>query len=270
MTRATTWSIGTTLTLASALAACHPGRRHVLGHGETAAAIDAAPAVAVAPDAQEAPPPPADAAPPATLTFAPSPWPAGQTIRMWRRVRLADVPGSDPITSEYEVVLAVTASDDSATVAIGDDCNAVIGRGAARVTGDCAGNAADVGYKLDTAAQLLAVPQGTATVGDVAPGFARPIVSLFRLQDAGALVTARLARVDASGAVYAVHVELDGLLLRSGLHLTGVADGELTVDAQARTMAATLRAPRVTIDGYPQAGYPSPGSFEMAFTIGPR
>jgi hypothetical protein len=268
MTRVMTWPIG----IAIVLGACHPGRRHAVGATSSAAApTDAATVAATTPDAEApAPPPLADAAPPPTLTFAPTPWPVGQKVRMWRRVRLADVPGSDPITSEYELAFAVTAADDSATVAIGDDCEGVVGQGAARVTGDCGGNGADVGYKLDTAAQLLSVARGTVTVGDTAPGFARPLISLFRLQDAGATITSRLERVDAHGAVYAVHVELDGLLLRSGLHLTGSADGELTVDPQARTMTATLRAPQVTIEGYPQAGYPSSGSLELSFSVAPQ
>jgi hypothetical protein len=251
--------------LAAALGACH--HRGAAKPTRTAAAETIDAGTEEPPDAE--PTSVVDASPPPTMTFAPAPWPSGQKIRIWRRVRLADVPGSNPISSEFELALDVTDSSDAATVAIGDDCTAVLGNGSARVTGECGGTAADVGYKLDLAAQLLAVAHGTSTVGDAAPGFARPLVALFHLQDAGAIVTARLAHADANGAVYDVHVELDGLLLRGGLHLTGAADGQLTVDAQARTMSGTLRATGVTVDGYPMAGYSSSGSLELAFGIGP-
>ena len=266
MTRTTALCAVTATVIASAAAgAC--SWFHRTPKQPAPATIDAG--VAPAPDAEAPPPPIPDAAPPATMTFAPSPWPVGQKVRVWRRVRLADVPGSDPISSEWELPLSVTASDSAATVAIGDDCQAVIGGGGARVTGDCGGTGADILYKLDTVAQLLAIAHGTVTVGDAAPGLARPLVALFHLQDAGAIVTARVVEAGASGATYAVHVELDGLLLRSGLHLTGVADGELTIDAQGRTISGALRAPRVTIEGYPMAGYPSTGSLELSLSIAP-
>jgi hypothetical protein len=89
------------------------------------------------------------------------------------------------------------------------------------------------------------------------------------MQDAGAIVGARLAAAG-DGATYAVHVELDGTMLRPGLHVLGALDGELHVDAHATAMTGTLRSDRVTITGYPQADFTAKGALELDFGIAAR
>jgi hypothetical protein len=107
-------------------------------------------------------------------------------------------------------------------------------------------------------------------VGDQCGGLARPLTALFRLQETGAMMTAHLARTDATGAVYAVHADLDGNMLRPGLHVTAALDGEIHLDAHGTGMTGTLTAPKVTIQGYPMSDYTSKGTLEMAFGIEPQ
>jgi hypothetical protein len=212
-----------------------------------------------------------DAAPPPTITFAPAPWSVGQQVRVWHRATLSGVPGSADITSQDELTFTVTGPDfGGVTATIGTDCTASIARGTAKVRGDCGGDATGVAYKLDLAAQLLAVPRGTMAVGDACTGFGRPLVGLFRLQDAGAIVTSHLAAADDHGATYAVHAELDGLMLRPGLHVQGELDGEIHVDAGATAMTGTLRADRVMMSGYPQADFSAKGALELDFGVAPN
>lgn len=211
-------------------------------------------------------------APPPRITFAPAPWTKGQEVRVWHKTVLSHVPGSADVTSEDTLTFTVTSGDGAlgTDVTIADDCHATIARGTAKVTGDCGGGAPDVAYKLDLAAQLLAVPRGTMAVGDACTGFGRPLVGLFRLQDAGAIVRARLAAADDAGATYALHADLDGLMLRPGMRVLGGVDGELHVDAAARAMTGTLRSDRIVVSGYPQADFSAKGTLEMSFGIEPR
>ena len=245
------------------LAGCH---RAPKAETPKPAVPDAGVADAEVPDA-EVP----DAAPPPTITFQPAPWSTGQQIRVWHRATLSHIPGGADITAQDELTFTVTGPDDGGvTATIGTDCQATIARGTAKVIGDCNGDATDVAYKLDLAAQLLSVPRGTMAVGDACTGFGRPLVGLFRLQDAGAIVTAHLAAADAQGATYAVHAELDGTMLRPGLRVQGGLDGEIHVDAGATAMTGTLRAEKVLFSGYPQSDFSAKGALELDFGVAPR
>lgn len=264
------------IALAAALAAalgCGScgGRRSILGtHASAApAAVDAGMvATAAPPDAEppDAAPPP----PPATLTFAPAAWAKGRTIKLWRRATLSKVSGSQDLVDQYELTFTVDDVDAAGThVKVADDCHAILTRGTAKVTGECGGHASDVAYRLDLVAQLLAIPHGTITVGDLANGFTRPLVALFRLQDAGALMTSHAIGADAAGVTYAIHTDLEGTLLRPGLRVVGKLDGTIHVDAAVTAITGTMSAPKVAITGYPIADYTSKGALELSFGIEP-
>ncbi|HTJ44505.1 MAG TPA: hypothetical protein VL463_20515 [Kofleriaceae bacterium] len=210
-------------------------------------------------------------APPARITFEPQPWKPGQTIKLWRKTTLSHVSGSEDLVDKYELSMKVDSADSNSTsVTIADDCKAVLARGTAKVSGECSGHANDVAYKLDLAAQLLAIPRGTVVAGTGANVFARPFVALFKLQDAGAIITAHLATATDQQAEYAMHAEIDGTMLRPGLHVLGKLDGTVRVDAHVTTISGSISAPKVVISGYPMADYTSKGALELAFGIEPQ
>jgi hypothetical protein len=245
-------------------AACHRG-------GGAEKPTPPPPPDAAPPDAEEAAvtvPDAAPPAPPASITFAPTPWSAGTKVRAWRRTALVDDRGHASGESRDEIAFTVVASDEGGVIVqVGDDCTAEIARGTAKVTGDCQGGAADVAYKLDLVAQLLAAPRGTMRAGDRCEGLPRPLVALFRLQDAGAIVSARLADATDAAATYALHAELDGTLLKRGLHVAATLDGELQVDVHQTTMSGALRSARARISGWPVDDYHSTGALELSFGI---
>ena len=249
--------------VAVALASCHRGSK-------TETPKPQVPDAGVADAEVPVPDAPPDAPPP-RITFEPQPWRPGQTIRLWRKTTLSHVPGSEDLVDKYELAMKVDSADSNSTsVTIADDCKAVLARGTAKVSGECSGHANDVAYKLDLAAQLLAIPRGTVVAGTSANTCARPLVALFKLQDAGAIITAHLATASDDRAAYAMHAEIDGTMLRPGLHVLGKLDGAMNVDAHVTSITGSMSAPKVVISGYPMADYTSKGALELAFGIEPQ
>ncbi len=253
-----------------ALAAC--GRRKLLTEKPNPGAIPDAAVAAAPPDATEIPP---DAAPPdampASITFDRAPWQPGQVVKVWRKTTLTDSRGSATVDDGFALSITVASVSGGDVIgSTGPDCVVRFGGGTVKVTGACEGNDTDVAYKLDLFAQLLAVPRGTARAGDRADGFVRPLAALFRLQDANATLASHLATVDGHGvAIYGVHADVDGTMLKSGLHVTASLDGEIHVDAHATTMTGTLGPAKARITGWPIADYHSTGTLQMSFGIEP-
>jgi len=256
--------------IAAIAAACH-SRKILTGKHDTARTPDAARAEAAPPDAEEAP---ADArppdGPPPTITFDHAPWQPGDKVKIWRKSVLVDAKGSASADDGYALSLDVASVSGGDVIAsAGRDCIVRVGGGTAKVTGACEGNDFDIAYKLDIAGQLLAIPRGTATVGERTAAFGRPIVALFKLQDANAVITAYLADVTDRGAVYAVHLEVEGTMIKHGLRVTSSLDGTIEIDPHGTRMVGRFGPSRATINGGPIADYRSKGTLELSFGIEP-
>jgi hypothetical protein len=261
-----------TLTAIVAIAAgCHT--RKILGakHEHAATTPDAGVTATATPDAEEAAPPPAapDAAP-ATITFDRAAWQPGDKVKIWRKAVLVDAKGSASADDGFGLTLDVASVTGTDVIAnAGHDCVVRIGGGTAKVTGACEGNDFDYAYKLDIIGQLLAIPRDTVTVGDRTAAFNRPIVALFKLQDANAVMTAYLASVTDRGAIYAAHLEVEGTMIKHGLRVTSSLDGTIEIDPHATRMVGRFGPSKATINGGPITDYHSKGTLELSFGIEP-
>jgi len=247
-------------------------KRHLLGR-HTVGTPDAAPVASAPPDAAPEEPPPLvapDAAPPASLAFDPEPWAPGTVVKIRRASSLVDSKGGASADDGFGLQLTVASTAGADVVgSTGPDCIARLGGGTAKITGACQGNDADVAYKLDIIGQVLAVPRGTVTVGDRTDAFARPLVALFKLQDAGALVNARVADIHDQTVVYAVHIEVEGTMIKHGMQLVSSLDGTIEVDAKLQHMIGHFGPARATISGGPMTDYHSKGTLTLDFSIAP-